>query len=139
MTRNDAENRMLVERCALPEAAGMDALEACLVVVQEVPHKMELQFFAARGNERARLSTRAALALLREHVPQKPLDRLSAAELLVEVAVLRAEVDRMRPVYAMAKTWRDGWSRDSLERRAIDAMDARLRDAVDVAAAAEEP
>jgi hypothetical protein len=106
MSGEDADLGMLIQRCELPKVAGMDAMEARLVVVQEVPPKGELRFYALRGEYRELLTHDAALSILRAHVPQKPVDELSTAELMIEVSALRAEVDRVRPVYEAAKAWR---------------------------------
>jgi len=130
----------LVLRRAMPEASGMDAMEARLVVVQEVPPKAEVQFFAIRGEERERMTGARTRKILLDHVPPRPIAELSEAELLVEVSGLRLEVDRMRPVYAAARAWRGGRERD------VDAAGQprgetgrALIDAVDVAAATEDP
>ena len=96
----------LVQHCVLPKESGMDAMEAYLVVVQEVPTKAELRFYAVRGSERERLTNMAVRELLRAHVPPKPVAALSEVERLVEISVLRAEVDRLRPVYAAGRVWR---------------------------------
>lgn len=96
----------LVQRCDLPKSANMDAIEARVVPVQEVPPKSDLRFFAVRGDVRTQLTSTAAQATLRAYVPPKPLGALSEAELLVEILFLRLENDRMRPVYENAKAWR---------------------------------
>jgi len=96
----------VIQRAPMPAAAGMDALEARLVVVQEIPsRKGEVQFYAIRGETSERMSTAAARAVIREHIPQKAISELSEVELIVEVDVLRAEVNRMRPVYEAARAW----------------------------------
>ena len=96
----------LVQRCELSKSANMDALEARIVQVQDLPPKSDLRFFAVRGEEREQLTSVAACALLREHAPQKSFVSMSEAELLVEVLLLRLENARMQPVYEGAKTWR---------------------------------
>lgn len=126
---------MLVQRCELPEAAGMDAMEARVVVVQEVPPKAELRFYAVRGEDRQRLSQQEATRMLRDHVPQKPVTELSNVELLVEVLVLRAEMARMQPIYEAAKKWR---LEHNENHNCCDAV-STLYGAVDAAVAAEEP
>lgn len=103
---DNADLGEIIQSAPLPAAAGMDAIEARLVVLQEVPAKAELRFYAVRGEDREHLSTPSALAILREHVPQRAIADLSEVELLVEVTVLRTEVARMRLVYEAAKKWR---------------------------------
>jgi hypothetical protein len=123
----------LVQRCALPATTGMDAMESRLIVVQEVPLKMKLQFFAVRGEDREPLTAQMARATLSSHVPRKSVGELTEVELLVEVSVLRDDVDRMTPVYEAAKAWRE-------HRRAWPAdvtADATLVEAVDVAVTVE--
>jgi len=140
MTEDDASLLgPVIQRAPMPHAAGMDALEARLVIVQEVPQKAEVQFFAVRGESRARLTTTAARAVLREHAPQKPIGELSDVELLVEVDVLRADVALMRPVYEAAKAWRADRKQieQALLTRDREAAD-RLIAAVDAAIADEE-
>jgi hypothetical protein len=95
----------LIQRVSMPAASGMDGLEARLVDVQDVPRTGEVRFYAVRGEVRERLSTAAALAMLRAHIPQRPIHTLSNIELIVEVEVLRTEVARMRAVYEAAKAW----------------------------------
>ena len=132
---SDDENvGSVIQRAPLPAASGMDAIEARLVIVQEVPSKAEVRFFAIRGESRERLTTPEATAVLREHVPQKHISELSEVELLVEVDVLRKETARMRPVYEAAKAWgahRDAWPGDVT-------ADAPLIAAVGVAVIAEK-
>ena len=96
----------LVQRCAMPPSAGMDALEARMILVQEVPPVPELRFFAIRGGAREALSSRAAQEVLRVHVPRRPVQDLSEVELWVEVSALRSETDRMRTVYTAVLDWR---------------------------------
>jgi hypothetical protein len=124
----------LVQRCALPNGAGMDALEA-RVVVQEVPPKSELRFYAVRGEDCWQLSQQEATSLLRTHVPQKSIADLSGVELLVEVSALRVETAGMRPVYEAAKKWRVEHNEN---HNCCDAV-ADLYAAIDAAVAAEEP
>jgi hypothetical protein len=126
----------LVQRCALPSGAGMDALEARIVGVQEVPPKAELRFYAVYGDDRQRLSTHEATILLRAHVPQKPVTDLSDVELLVEVSALRTEAARMRPVYEAAKKWRYEAAKKWRAEHNCDAV-ADLYGAVDAAVASE--
>ena len=125
----------VVQRCELPATAGMDALEARLVGVQEVPPKAELRFYAVRGDVRQRLSQQEATTLLRDHVPQKPITELSDVELIVEVSALRTETARMRPVYEAAKKWR---AEHNDNHECCDTV-ANLFAAVDAAIAAEGP
>jgi hypothetical protein len=129
----------VIQRAPMPHAAGMDALEARLVTVQEVPPKVELQFFAVRGQDRTRMPSPAAHAMVRELIPQRPIGELSDVELLVEVSVLRAEAMRMRPVYAAAKAWRADRRQieQALLTRDHEAAD-RLIAAVDAAISDEE-
>lgn len=96
----------LIQRCHMPSSTGMDAMEARMLLVQEVPPRMELYFFAVRGETYEQLSNRAARAILREHVPSKPVTELSETELWVEVSALRTETDRMRSVYEAVLDWR---------------------------------
>lgn len=134
MPSEDAGLGMLIQRSVLPASTGMDAMEARLIVVQEVPPKAEVRFYAVRGDYHEQLTSAAALAVLREHVPQKPVSELSDAELIIEVSTLRVEADRMRPVYAAAKAWRERrrlWSADVT-------ADAALAGAVDAAVTAEK-
>ena len=140
MTEDDA-NLLgpVIQRAPMPHAAGMDALEARLVIVQEVPQKAEVQFFAVRGQDHERMPTAAALAMVRELIPQRPIGELSEVELLVEVSLLRSETARMRPVYAAAKAWRADRKQveQALLTRDREASD-RLIAAVDAAVADEE-
>jgi len=127
MQEEDNKLGTLIQRCELPKSANMDAIEARVVPVQEVPPKSDLRFFAVRGEERVPLTSAAAHATLRAHAPQKPLGALSEAELLVEVLFLRLESDRMRPVYEAAKAWRQAkglgqtWDTRQALTTAIDA------------------
>lgn len=115
---------MLIQSCQLPiMEAGVDAVEARLVVVQEIPQKSELRFFTVRDDKRALVSSDAALALLRAHYPRKPLLDLTQIELLAEVSVLRSEVERLQPVYETAKAWRAGTNAD-MQQRLVAAVDA---------------
>jgi len=141
MTKDDAGLGSLVQRCPLPEATGMDAMEARLVVVQEVPPQVELRFFAVRGEDREPLSTKAARAALRDHVPYRPPNEMSAIELWAEISVLRTDVDRMRPVYETAKTWRERVrSRpEAFRQGVVVGLADELVAAVDAAIAAEGP
>jgi len=137
---NEENLGTLILRREMPEASGMDAMEARLVVVQEVPPKREVQFFAIRGEERERMTSASTRKILLDHVPQRPITELSEAELLVEVSALRLEADRMRPVYAAAKAWRAGRERDvDAAGQPRGATGRALIDAVDVAAATEDP
>lgn len=106
MTSEDAALGKLIQRCDLPTPAGMDAMEARVVTTQEVPPKSELRFYAVRGDSYEQLTSDGALAVLRDHVPRKPVTELSNAELLIEVSALRTEVDRTWPIYRAAKEWR---------------------------------
>ena len=134
----------LIQRAPMPHAAGMDALEARLVTVQEVPQKVELQFFAVRGQDRTRMPSPAAHAMVRELIPQRPIGELSDVEMLVEVSVLRAEVARLRPVYKAARALRDIHAnagtdvRSTPNLREVDDRCQELIDAVDAAIADEE-
>ena len=125
----------LIQRCALPESSGMDAMESRVVVVQEVPPKAELYFYAVRGEDRQRLSQQETTRLLRNHVPQKPVTELSNVELLVEVSALRFEAARLRPVYEAARKWR---IEHNESHNCCDAV-SNLFNAVDIAVAMEEP
>ena len=119
----------LVQRCDLPPSAGMDALEARMVFVQEVPPVPELRFFAIRGGVREALSNRAAQEVLRAHVPRRPVDELSEIELWVEVSALRSETDRMRRVYAAVLDWRRHVTLFPVEPRTkamLDVIDAAI-------------
>lgn len=130
MTIEEASLGVLIQRSALPASTGMDAMEARLVVVQEVPPKAEVRFYAVRGDCYEQLANDAALSVLRDHVPRKSVTALSEAELLVEVTVLRSEVAHMRPIYLAAKTWREhrrSWPGDTT-------ADAALVAAIDAAA-----
>jgi hypothetical protein len=110
MNQSSNENQTslgeLFQRCDMPPASGMDALEVRLVTVQEVPHRDEVQFFAVRGEIRTRLSSMQALAVLREHTQPRLLTELSPTELLILADYHRSEANRMRPVYEAAKAWR---------------------------------
>jgi len=109
-------------------SAGMDAIEARLVLVQEVPPKQEVRFYAICGEHCEQLTSDAAVSILRAHVPQKPVDDLSAADMMVEISVLRAEMDRLRQVYEAAKTWRThtrSWLADVTVNEALPSMDHR--------------
>jgi hypothetical protein len=122
---------VLVQRCAMPAAAGMEAIEARIVAVQEVPPKQELQFFAVRGDARELLTKKDALTAIREHVPRRSIAELTEAELLMEVLVLRAENDRMKPVYEAARIWRRARGLGEVwdaRQRLIDAVDASTRE-----------
>jgi len=133
MTPNDdnaAPLGTVLQYAALPTASGMDAIEARLVPVQEVPPRAEVHFYALRGGARERLTTAEATAVLHELVPQKAISTLSHVELLVEVSVLRTEVARLRPIYAAAKAWRAGRApravaehQSSTEEGLIEAVD----------------
>lgn len=128
MTSEDVALGTLIQRCALPASTGMDAMESRLVVVQEVPPKAEVHFYAVRGDLYERLPNDTALSVLRSHTPPKPVSTLSEVELLVEVSVLRAENAHMRPIYLAAKTWRDhrkAWPGDTTADAAlVAAVDA---------------
>ena len=129
----------LIQRAVLPTSAGMDAIEARLVLVQEVPPKQEVRFYAIRGEHCEQLTSDAAVSILRAHVPQKPVDDLSAADMMVEISVLRAEMDRLRPVYEAAKTWRThtrSWLASARSWLADATVDEALARAVDAAVAA---
>ncbi len=130
---------MILQRCTLPPAAKIDALEARMVPVQEVPPRDELRFYAVRGADRERLTSHAARKLLRDHgPPPKPVGEMTEVELIVEVASLRADVERMEPVYEAAKAWRADRAQIAgvLLTRDYDAAD-RLCAAVDTAAVKE--
>lgn len=92
----------LLSRCALPPAAGMDAVEARFVVVQDIPRRTELQFYGVRGEDRDRLSKYAVAVILRDHLPPTPPSSMRPVELLIEVMALRDELARLRPVYEAA-------------------------------------
>jgi hypothetical protein len=128
----------LVSRCVLPTAAGMDALEARLITVQEVPSRAELRFFAVRGGVRDLLSSNVSLATLRDHVPRKSLGEMDQIELVVELSILRVEADRMRPVYEAAKEYRRSQARGQPDAVVIAAR-RRLTEAIDAAIATEDP
>lgn len=115
----------LVQRGNLPWSAGMDAIEAWLVPVQEVPPKAELRFYAIRGKHRERLTSDEAAAIFRDHVSKRPVTELNEAEMMIEISVLRAEVDLMRPIYAAVKVWREH------RRPMAGTADAALADAFD--------
>lgn len=106
MTSEDTTLGVLIQRSLLPASAGMDAIEARLIVLQEVPPKGEVRFYAVRGDLHEQLTNDAALSVLRSHVPSKPVTKLSCDDLMIEVTVLRAEIDHMRPIYLAAKEWR---------------------------------
>lgn len=130
----------LILRREMPEASGMNAMEARLVVVQEVPSKAEVQFFAIQGDHRERMTSAIARKVLLDHVPQRPITELSEVELLVEVSGLRLEADRMRPVYEAAKAWRKGRAREVDAAGQPRGKTGRaLIDAVDAAVATEDP
>ena len=119
----------LVQRCDLPPSAGMDAVEARMIFVQEVPPVPELRFFAIRGGVREALSSRAAQEVLRVHVPRRPVAELSEVELWVEVSALRSETDRMRRVYAAVLDWRRHVTLFPVEPRTkamLDVIDAAI-------------
>ena len=134
MTKDDDGPGTLVQRCDLPPGAGMDALEARMVFVQEVPPVPELRFFTIRGGVREALSNRAAQEVLRAHVPRRPVDELSEIELWVEVSALRSETDRMRRVYAAVLDWRRHVTLFPVEPRT-----KAMLDVIDVAIAEEGP
>jgi hypothetical protein len=127
----------LVQRCSVPKATGMDALEARVVVVQEVPPKAELHFFAIRGEDRERLESGAAQAILRDLIPRKPITTLTEFELLVEVSSLRADNDRMRPVYEAAKAYRRSQAL-GLPDAGVTAARRKLTEAIDAALTTED-
>ena len=131
-TKNDLGT--LLQCCAMPATTGMDAMESRVVVVQEVPLKMETLFYAVRGEDRELLTAQRASATLREHFPRKSVGELTEIELLVEVSILRDETDRMRPVYEAAKVWR---AHPASWGPADVTVDATLANAVDAAVAAE--
>ena len=106
MTKDDKGPGTLVQRGDMPASAGMDAIEARMVFVQEVPPVPELRFFAIRGGVREPLSNRAAQEVFRVHFPRRPVGDLSEVELWVEVSTLRSETDRMRRFYAAVLDWR---------------------------------
>lgn len=129
MTTDDDGPGTLVQRCSMPTSAGMDAIEARMVLVQEVPPVPELRFFAIRGGVRESLSSRAAQEVLRVHVPRRPVGELSELELWVEVSALRSETDRMRRVYAAVLDWRRHVTLFPVEPRTkamLDAIDAAI-------------
>lgn len=130
---DDNRKDTILNRCKMPEATGIDAIESRLVFVQEVPPKMELHFYAVRGTDRERMTPAAVSALFREHFVKPLPNAMTQVELWVEIEALRAEVARMEPVYEAAKKWRT--SRGSRDRRAM--ADAMLEVAVDFAIAKE--
>jgi hypothetical protein len=130
--KDAADLGQLVTRCDLPAITGMDALEARLITVQEVPPKGELRFFAVRGEVREPLSNSMALDVLRDHAPRTPLGAMTEIELVVEISVLRDDVDHMRPIYEAAKRWRKGCTA-RFEARFEDPSLNLLRDAIDAA------
>lgn len=93
----------LVQRCALPKASGMDALEARLVTTQDVPPKADLRWYAIRADQHEQLTSRAALDLLQKHFPPRPITEMDRVEMIVEIDFRRAECERMRLVYDAAK------------------------------------
>lgn len=118
----------LIQRRELPASTGMDAMEARLVIVQEVPPKAEVRFYAVRGDLYEQLPSDDALSVLRNHVPPKPVTALSEDELLIEITVLRAEIAEIRPIYLAARTWREhrrSWPGDTTADGAlVAAVDA---------------
>lgn len=130
MTSAETGLGRLIQRRELPASTGMDAMEARLVIVQEVPPKAEVRFYAVRGDLYEQLPSDDALSVLRNHVPPKPVTALSEDELLIEITVLRAEIAEIRPIYLAARTWREhrrSWPGDTT-------ADAALVTAVDAAA-----
>lgn len=128
----------LVQRCALPEASGMDALEARLVTTQDVPPKADLRWYAIRADQYEQLTSRAALDLLQKHFPPRPVTEMDRVEMIAEIDFMRAEVRRMQPVCAAAKAWRAGRQRDvDAHGEARSATGVALIDAVDAAVATE--
>lgn len=123
----------LLQRRELPDA-GIDAMEARIVVVQEVPLKAEVRFYAVRGDDRQRLPQHEVMKMLCTHFTQKPVTELSAVELHFEVLALRAVSARMWPIYEAAKKWRVEHNEDHNGCAAT----ANLYAAVDAAVAAEE-
>jgi hypothetical protein len=131
MTTNDTPDLgLLLQHVPLPSSTGMDALETRIILLQEVPPKRELRFYAVRGEAREMLSSNAAQAVIRDHFPSKSPVEMSDIELWAEISVLRMEANRMRPVYEAAKTWRAAHS-------GLARLDRPLVDAVDTAIAAE--
>lgn len=130
MTAHEKDLGMLVQHCPLPASTGMDALEARVILLQEVPPKRELRFFAVRGEVRDLLTASATRALLRDHAPRKYPAEMSEIELWAEISALRTEVDQMRPVYVAAKAWRRTHS-------GLEQSDRALVTVVDAAIAAE--
>jgi len=124
----------LVQRCVLPPSTGMEAMEARLLLVQEVPPRAELRFYAIRGATWEELSTRVAHEVLREHAPRRPVTELSEIELWAEISVLRSETDRMRRVYAAVLDWRRQVTLVPAEPRT-----KAMLDVVDAAIAEEGP
>jgi len=118
MKTNDTAIDVLVERIELPKSPSMDAIEAHLVTVSS---KTELRFYAVRGEKRSLL--RSAVS------PRKPLGEMTETDLLVEILTLRADADRMRPVYETAKAWHSARGLEQTweaRRKLNDAIDAAL-------------